>query len=160
MNGWTDFLLAESGSSAALTGLLFVGVSINLGKIISIPRLPGRALQALLLFFTILIVSSLALVPGQPRAWIGSEVLIVGLIVWCTFIVLDIRFWQRTEKQYRRGVFLLVGMNQLSLLPYIVAGAMILFRGFGGLYWLVPGFLVSFTKGMLDAWVLLIEINR
>jgi hypothetical protein len=33
--GWQDFYLASSGASAALLGLLFVGVSINLGAIAS-----------------------------------------------------------------------------------------------------------------------------
>ena len=29
-----------------------------------------------------------------------------------------------------------------------------------GLYWLVPGFLLSFFAGVVNAWILLIEINR
>jgi modulator of FtsH protease len=32
MSGWDNFFLAEAGASAALTGLIFVGVSINLTK--------------------------------------------------------------------------------------------------------------------------------
>jgi len=50
--------------------------------------------------------------------------------------------------------------NQLSLLPYIVAAVVILISKENGIYWLVPGIIVSFIKSVVDAWVLLVEINR
>jgi hypothetical protein len=31
--GWANFFIAQVGAAAALTGLIFVGVSINLNKI-------------------------------------------------------------------------------------------------------------------------------
>ena len=45
MNEWHDFFLAQAGAAGVLTGLVFVGVSINLQKIVSDPRsgLAGRA---------------------------------------------------------------------------------------------------------------------
>lgn len=61
-----DFFMAQVVASAALAGLLFVGLSINMAKIIANPALPSRALQALTLLFSILIVVSIQLVPGQP----------------------------------------------------------------------------------------------
>ncbi len=45
MTGWENFFVAEVGASAALAGLIFVGVSINLNRILSLPRLPDRALR-------------------------------------------------------------------------------------------------------------------
>ncbi len=36
----------------------------------------------------------------------------------------------------------------------------LLISGVGGLYWLVPAAIFSFIKAILDAWVLLVEINR
>ena len=57
MEQWQNFLLAETGASAALTGLDFVGVSINLKRILSLPKLPSRALAALLLLLMILVLS-------------------------------------------------------------------------------------------------------
>ena len=37
MSEWHEFFLAEAGVAAVLTGLVFIGVSINLDKIMSNP---------------------------------------------------------------------------------------------------------------------------
>lgn len=41
--GWTDFSVATATAAAALTGFLFIAVSINLRQILDAPNLPGRA---------------------------------------------------------------------------------------------------------------------
>ena len=76
--GWGELFLAEAGASAALGGLLFVALSINLDRIIAIRSLPGAALGAIVLLVAVLMVSTFALVPGQPRWVLGTEVLVVG----------------------------------------------------------------------------------
>ncbi len=40
------------------------------------------------------------------------------------------------------------------------AGVLLLFGDEDGLYWLVPGFGLSFVAGTISAWVLLVEILR
>ena len=49
---------------------------------------------------------------------------------------------------------------QLSLVPYLIAGVSLLVGSGGGLYWLVAAIGLSYLVAMLDAWVLLIEIQR
>src|SRR5947208_9009881 len=71
ITNWETFFAAEVAASAALVGLIFVGLSINLTRILSIPRLPNRALQSLIVLLTILVVSSLVLVPARTQP--GSE---------------------------------------------------------------------------------------
>ena len=160
MNGWENFFIAEVGASAALLGLLFVGVSINLTRIISLPGLPNRAFLALIILLTILIMCSLLLIPGQSQILVGIELLVVGLIVWITATRLDVMILLKKEPQYRSSYMLNMALTQFALLPYIVAGIIVLTRGAGGLYWLVPAVIISFIKALLDAWVLLVEINR
>ena len=160
MNGWESFLLAEVGASATLTGLIFVGVSINLNKILALPRLPNRALEALILLLTVLVVASLLLVPGETLRTAGYEMLGVGAAVWLVIVLIDVDLWRTSEASYRAHTRLLILMNQLSLMPYIIGGIHILAAGANGLYWLVAGMLFSFVKAVVDAWVLLVEINR
>lgn len=160
MDAWQGFFAAQLGASATLSGLILVGVSINLSKILSAPRLANRAMEALLLLVTVLIVSSLLLVPGQPLTLVGMEVLIIGLLTWTTITVMDVRTWQGAEESYRRLALLQMVMDQMALAPYIIAGITIMLQGLTGLYWLVPAILFSFVKAILDSWVLLVEIDR
>ncbi len=155
MNGWENFFLAQVGASAALAGLIFVGVSINLSKILSLPQLPYRAFEALLIVLTVLVISSLLLVPGQPLNLVGCEVLLVGLGIWLITLRLDLNSVQKLAPQerphYRRRFLLLILMNQIAVLPYIIAGVAILMGNPNGLYWLVPAILFSFVTAILDA---------
>jgi modulator of FtsH protease len=48
----------------------------------------------------------------------------------------------------------------MAALPFVIAGITMLVGGGGGLYWLVPAVIFSFLVSLLDAWVLLVEINR
>ena len=47
MEGWDNFFIAEVGASAALAGLIFVAVSLNLPKILSVGGLPDRVTNGL-----------------------------------------------------------------------------------------------------------------
>jgi len=50
--------------------------------------------------------------------------------------------------------------TQIATLSLMGAGASILTRHGGGLYWTVLGIVASFLAALIDAWVLLIEIQR
>jgi hypothetical protein len=162
MSDWQNFFVAQVGASAALLGLLFVSMSINLNKILAFSALPNRALGALLTLLVVLIVSSLLLTPGQPMTLVGAEVLLIGLCAWSAITLFDVNTWRNTDRAaaYRSRLRILFAINQLAALLYIVAGLVILTSGIAGLYWLVPAFVCSFCRATMDAWVLLIEINR
>ena len=51
-------------------------------------------------------------------------------------------------------------LSQLASLPYVIAGILALAIGTPGLYLVIPAVIFSFIKAILDAWVLLVEINR
>jgi hypothetical protein len=147
---WDTFFAAQLGASAALAGLLFVGISINMTKILKYPILVNRALQSLILLGTILVVSSFSLVPDQSLMFLGVEILIVGASVWAMVTRLSIESFRTVEKQYRWswiGESLLAGIVTITL-------------GSGGVNLLVPAVVASFVIALMDAWVLLVEINR
>jgi hypothetical protein len=160
LEGWESFFVAQVGASAALAGLLFVGVSINLAKILAAPRLTARAFQALVVLLEVLVISSLLLVPRQPIALLGGEVLAIGGGVWVMIAIFDASNLRDATGDYRARAALRTFFSQIAALLYIAGGAAILMRGGAGVYWLVPAMLCSFLIAMLDAWVLLIEINR
>jgi modulator of FtsH protease len=160
MNAWSNFLIAEVGASAALTGLIFVGVSINLAKILSIAMLPDRALEALSLLLSALVVSSMLLVPGQSTTVVGLEVLGFGSCLWIALSALHIRIVRNVLPEHRTANLIMVTLSQIAVIAYVVSGALILSVGLVGMYLLVPAILLSIVKANLDAWVLLVEINR
>ena len=165
MDEWHDFFLAQAGAAGVLTGLVFVGASINLEKIVSQPGsgLPGRVAEALILLVAVLTASVLLLVPGQGPVMVGAEVLVVGLATWGWVVVIQLlrlRSWRAMRPDLRQAFVLRVALGQIATLPLVVAGIAVLAGGLGGLYWLVAGMVFSILVALFEAWVLLIEINR
>ena len=160
MNDWSNFFAAMAESAATLTGLIFVGVSINLARILSTKALPDRALESLILLLNILIISAHSLVPHRTIGFIGYEILFTASITWGILIYLDTRILRNTEKSQKRYAIQNAIFSQLATLPYILGGIMILCQGFDGIYYIIPGIIISFIKAIIDAWVLLVEIHR
>jgi hypothetical protein len=165
VNAWHDFFLAQAGAAGVLTGLVFVGVSINLQKILSDPSsgLTGRAVEALILLVAVLLASVLVLVPGQGVGVLGAEVLVVGLAAWGWIVAIQlprVREWGTMRADLRVSFVLRVVVGQVATLALVIAGVGVLWVGPGGLYWLVAGTVFSILGALADAWVLLVEINR
>lgn len=155
---WHDFFVAEAGAAAALAGLLFVAVSINLARILEFAHLPTRALEALTAFLSVLVVATLGLVPDQTLQALGCEIAAAGL----AFIAILTATLLRSHK----GVARYVGWGQHALmnlappLPFLIGGVLMAMGSPSGLYWIAPGVLLSFLAGVIGAWVLLVEIQR
>jgi hypothetical protein len=86
---WTEFYVAAAGASAALAGLVFVAVSINVDRILKFQGLPDRALATVMLLLSVVVVSLVGLIPGQSRSALAGELLGVSLvftvaILWLT----------------------------------------------------------------------------
>ena len=134
MDQWHDFFLAQAGAAGVLTGLVFVGVSINLEKILSEPGsgLPGRAAEALILLVAVLTASILLLVPGQGPVMVGVEVLVVGLAAWGWIVAIQLpllRRWQTMRPDLRVSFVVRVVMGQIATVPVIVGGITVLAGG-------------------------------
>jgi hypothetical protein len=98
---WRDFFLFAGGGAAALTGLAFVGLSIQAKAIAEHAEWRGRARGALIALFSLLAVAGLALIPGQPIRLLGIEVLIWSGVIVCTGLVSTWRTARVTEARTR-----------------------------------------------------------
>jgi hypothetical protein len=155
---WTDLFVAAAGASAALTGLVFVAVSINIQEILRLPGVPDRALATLMLLLAAVVISLLPLIPDQSGTALGLELVLVGLAFIAVIVVTGARSFQRADNPAVR--LELVVLAALGTVPYVIGGALVLADADGGLYWVIGGVIGAIVGAVLNAWVLLVEILR
>jgi hypothetical protein len=154
---WSNFLIAETGAAAALAGLIFVAVSINLSKIIEYQGVAGRAAEALALLIGVLLIGTLGLAPKQSGIILGSEFVAVGGLLWLMTVTFHVGQFFRKRSWWWLASELLC---QVATLSFCIAGILLILGRPAGMYWLIPGCVVSFLAATTSAWVLLIEILR
>jgi len=161
LDDWAAFFAAQVGAAAALAGLLFVGISLNLNKILAAPFLPLRGFLALVLLIAILAVSSLLLMPGLTQAIAGLGILVVGAVIFLGGTLIEWVGWRhRTPEQHAVTFLGNVVLLEAATIPWLVGGVLVLYGAPAGYYWLAGGIILAFVKAVVDAWVLLVEINR
>lgn len=160
MENWHDFYTATAGAAAALIGLIFVGISISLNKILTISSLPNRALGSIILLLCILIISILALIPEHNQTWLGYEIIFIGASGWVIVSRSDIVGLKQLEKRFKPHNYVLAFVNQIAVLTYIICGILLILKIENAEFLIVAAFIISFIKSASDSWVLLIEINR
>lgn len=162
---WESFFVAQAGASAALAGLLFVGVSINVSAIAASRRLSQRALEAFVLLAGVLVASALLLAPGISRVALGSGLAAIAAIEWLLVLWLNVRAWvSRSEEKPdgapRGSLPIRIALAQGATLSLLVAATTLIAGTGGGIYWMVPAVIVSYVAALGNAWVLLVEILR
>ncbi len=160
MNEWSDLFVATAGASATLAGLLFVGLSINLDKLVKMSGVLLRAAASLALLTAMLGLSILLLIPDQTVRNAGIEVLGVAIASAGIVGILSVRSVRHTHPQYRGNAIALSGLRLFALLPLAVSGAMMIAEHPNGTDLLVPAMLMTFIVTIVDAWVILVEIVR
>jgi hypothetical protein len=160
LTGWENFFIASAGAAAAIAGLLFVALSINLSRILSIPGLAGRAGETFIPLGVVLIISLHGLVPAESIRTFAVELTVVGGASWLFVTGMEYRAFR--ARHFLRFFHLTtrIGINQPATLTVPLAGLSILCGFPGGLYWLVPAVGFSFAGALVNAWVLLVEILR
>lgn len=157
---WHDLFVAVAGASAALAGLVFVAVSINLERILSYEGLPERALETLLLLLGVLVVSIVCLMPGQGHVALGLELLGAAALVTLIVLRLPRTRAEETGREPTQWRLSRLGVRLMGTVPLVLGALSVLFEAGGGLYWIVAGVILAIVGAVANAWVLLVEILR
>ena len=157
---WSDLFVATAGASAALAGLVFVAVSINLERILKYRGLPERALETLMMLIGVLIISVAGLIPGQGSTALGLELLAINVILALTIIRLPVAPPTTPGREAPYAVQSRWVIRLAGPIVLLIGSISVLVTAGGGLYWIVAGMVFAVVGAVINAWVLLVEILR
>jgi modulator of FtsH protease len=162
--GWGDLFLAAAGATAALSGLIFVGLSVNIRTVLDADQrdgqnfLTGRALEALAALLIVLVISLVGLVPDIPRWALATFILLAGL----GSATSPVRALLASRQQAAIGAPLVLRLVTAAALTVtlLLSGVTLATGHGGGLYWLPAAFVLAIVIAAVNAWVLLVEVLR
>jgi hypothetical protein len=157
---WSDFAAGMAGAAAALAGLLFVAVSINIRTILEGRGISSRAAEALILLVTPVFLSLVLLIPGQPAVALAVELFVLAAVAGAALGWLSRPGRRAREQPVASWVGTTVLPAAVVALAPVLAGIGLLTESIGGLYWLPAAVAVALLGGLSNAWVLLVEILR
>lgn len=154
---WQNFFVMVGGGAAALAGLVFIAMSINLPIITRDATHKNRAVATMTGFTAVFMICALALIGNQNYQWIGVEWLVVSLVPTITYI----RVYIRARKVGKSSVGLSIGRFIAGTACYIaqIIGSVLLISGHvAGLYLASVAMVLSFAFFISGAWLLIIGV--
>ncbi len=151
---WANFMVASVGAGAALTGLLFVAVSLRPAEIRRSPIMIGRARSAFYCF-TAVVIAGLADLAPASAALVGVAQAGAALVL----ASLTVRFTAAARRAGQlRGHYARVLGYYLSLAALLVAGALRITGSFEeGEQALLGGAMTALlVVGLMNSWELVI----
>jgi hypothetical protein len=154
---WLGFGEALAAVAGALTGLLFVALSVK-GNVVAASRaLSSRAAETLALFMTSVLIAVLLVAP-QPAAAFGWELVALAVVSGTVLFILDRRAGHAADPGVARYIEKF-SPNTITAVLVGVAGLTFLLKAGGGLYWLIPAAVASLLGGVVNAWLFLVKVT-
>jgi hypothetical protein len=153
---WLSFGGALAAVAGALTGLLFVAISVKSNVLAASLSLRARAAQTLVLFLISVLIAILLVAP-QPSAALGWELLAVAVVSGIALFVLDRRAGHSADQGVARYIERF-SPNTTTAVLIGAAGITFLLKAGGGLYWLIPAVVASLLGGTVNAWLFLVKV--
>ena len=160
MGAWDSFFVAQVSASAALTGLVFVALSINLARVMTYPQLVQRAAEALIVLVAPVLIGMAILMPSTSLRATGLTVLAIAVLAALIVNLLLLRARAHAAARPAYELRVRVVNAEFAVAPQIIGGILLIAQQSGGLRFVALGAGLSIVVGMFDAWVLLVEILR
>ena len=159
LDQWNNFFVMVGGGAAALAGLIFVAMSINLGVIIRNSTHKNRAINMLTGFTAVFMACSFALIGNQYLGALGFE----WFVLWLIGTVIFIGGYVRAIRAGMSSIGLSWPRLAGGTICYFaeVIGAIFLILGHSaGLYIAAVATVVLFGFLISGAWLLIIGIHE
>jgi hypothetical protein len=154
---WLGFGEALAAVAGALTGLLFVALSVKSDVLAASRNLSSHAAETLVLFMISVLIAVLLVAP-QPPVALGAELLSVAVVSGIALFILDRRAGHATDRGVARFVERF-SPNTITAVLVAVAGLTFLLKAAGGLYWLIPTVMAGLLGGVVNAWLFLVKVT-
>ena len=154
---WHDFFVARAGAAAALTGLLFVGLSLHI-RFVASSTLHRNTARGSLVGLVLVLVVSLVLLIRQPNAWAGAELVFVSVF----YIVLNggyqLASYRRARGSFPRATLVRAGLGYLLAAIGFVGGLSLALQTGPGLYLIALQIIAIVVWNLRNAWFLLLGV--
>lgn len=152
---WNNFFVLVGTGSAALTGLVFVAISVNLRDVLKDATHTYRAINMLTGFTAVFILSSFALMGRQTHQTVGLEWLIASLLAGAINTNGYIRGFSLAGSRYALSLFRVAG-GSACYLGQIVGSAAFYFGASWGIYVSATALIINFYFLVSGSWLLIV----
>ena len=156
---WHDYFITVGGASAALTGLVFVAMSLNPSLIAQDPTHRHRAVGTLAGFIAIFVICGLSVMGGQDHRAVGLEWLVVSAVAAVVYVYGYIQAIRLGESSVGLRSRRLIGGTALHVVE--IVGAALLLSGYiTGLYLAAIAMIGLLAYMISGAWLLIMGVSE
>jgi modulator of FtsH protease len=156
---WHDFFLTAGTAAAALTGLLFVALSIHLDRILGHAEHRFRARGNFFGLTVVMVTALIVLIPTLNGRWLGAWLIVTNaaaatLTTWHFRRVLPSFFGGSVVFQLR------VALAYVLIVVGAIGGVSMILGAGGGLVWPAAESIGMLLIALLGAWSLLVGVAQ
>jgi hypothetical protein len=156
---WHDFFVTAGTAAAALTGLLFVALSIQLDRVLGHPEHRFRARGNFFGLTVVMVMALVVLIPTFSGRWLGVALIVPNVSAAA------VNAWhiRRVLPTFFTGsiVFpLRVALSYVLIAMGIVGGVSVIVGAGGGLIWPAIESIGMLLIALLGAWSLLVGVAQ
>ena len=157
---WHDFFVMVGGSAAALTGLVFVALSLNVTVVTEDATHRYRAIDTLSGMIGVFVLCALVLMGGQDHRAVGLEWFVVAAISLAVYLnghAQAVRLGGSSMTRLRASRTVVLGVLYLIQL---VGAALLVAEHVAGLYVAAVALVTALAFMVSGAWLLIVDAAK